>query len=181
MNRIRYLALTDFQIIIEEYKYHFKEFDDPLPNLESCNKEKLESVIAIPEKTYAGRDLYPTIFDKAACYFYFINKFHPFYNGNKRMSVFVTNIFMMMNNYELTYSDDEIYNFAKDVTVASHEQTKHLRAIAHDLRKHSRYLNDQWATIRNTWYFVVNFFKRKDESNHDHVTHPQPTASNSKT
>lgn len=164
MSRTRYIDLSDFQIIIEEYKHHFKKFDDPLPDLESCNKDKLEAVIAIPEKTYGGRDLYPSVFDKAASYFYFINKFHPFYNGNKRISVFVTNIFLMMNNYELTYSDDEIYQFAKSVTVSTYEQTAHLRMIAHDLRKHSKYLNDPWVNVRNTWYFVVNFFKKKDQT-----------------
>lgn len=160
MNSIRYLTLSDFAIIVEEYRHHFKKFDDPLPDLQMCHMDKLEAVIAIPQKTFNKRDLYPSIFEKAACYFYFINKLHPFFNGNKRMSVFVTNIFLMMNNYELTYSDEEIYTSAKTVTLSSHDQTKKIKSLSHDLRKHARRLNDPWAKIRNSWYFVIHFFRQ---------------------
>lgn len=161
MKAIRYLTLEDFAIIVDEYKHHFKKFDDPLPDLAMCNQDKLESVIAIPQKTFNARDLYPSLFEKASCYFYFINKFHPFYNGNKRMSVFVTNIFLMMNNFELTYGDDEMYNLATSITLSGHDQTKKIKSLSHDLHKHAIRLNDPWTGIRNSWYFVVNFFQRK--------------------
>ena len=161
MKAIRYLTIEDFSIIVEEYRHHFKRFDDPLPDLALCNRDKLESIIAIPQKTFNQHDLYPSLFEKASCYFYFINKFHPFYNGNKRMSVFVTNIFLMMNNFELTYSDEDMYKLATTITLSGHDQTKKMKSLSHDLRKHVRRISDPWANIRNSWYFVVNFFQRK--------------------
>lgn len=161
MRPIRYLALQDFSIIVDEYRHHFKEFDDPLPDLTLCHQGKLESVIAIPQKTFGTKDLYPSIFEKAACYLYFINKLHPFFNGNKRMSVFVTSIFLMMNGFELTFTDQQVYEYAQSVTLSSHDQTKKIKSISHDLRKHARRLNDPWRGIRNTWYIVVDFFQRR--------------------
>lgn len=161
MKSIRYLTLEDFSIIVEEYRHHFKRFDDPLPDLTLCNKDKLESIIAIPQKTFNMHDLYPSLFEKASCYFYFINKFHPFYNGNKRMSVFVTNIFLMMNNFELSYDDEDMYKLATSITLSGHDQTKKMKSLSHDLRKHAMRIGDPWANIRNSWYFVANFFQRK--------------------
>lgn len=160
MTPIRYLTYADIEIVVEEYRHHFANFEDPLPDLASCNKEKLDSIIAIPRKTFSGKDLYPNVFHKAACYFYFINKMHPFYNGNKRMSVFVTSIFLMMNNYELTYTDDEIYAFAKSVTLAKQEQTKHIHEIGSALKNHAQPIADSWSPFRNSWFFVINFFRK---------------------
>jgi len=162
MTEYRYIGLSDFAIIIEEYRHHFKGFHDPLPDLNLCNKEKLEAIVSIPQKTFARRDLYQNVFDKAACYFYFINKLHPFYNGNKRISVFVTNIFLMMNNYELSFTDDQIYAFAISVTITNDDQTKHIRTISDNLRKHAHRINDPWVSLRHSWYFVINFFQRKN-------------------
>ena len=160
MSTIRYLSLSDIAVVIEEYRNHFAHFNDPLPDLSLCNTEKLEAIIAIPQKTFGGKDLYPNVFHKAACYFYFINKMHPFYNGNKRMSVFVTNIFLMMNNYELTFTDNEIYSFAKKVTLANHDQTKHIHEIGIQLKLHSAHLSDSWSPLRAPVFFVLNFFRR---------------------
>lgn len=161
---IRYLTIADFEIVIDEYKHHFANFQDPLPDLQSCDKNKIDSIIAIPQKTFSGKDLYPNVFHKAACYLYFINKMHPFYNGNKRMSVFVTNIFLMMNNYELTFSDDQMYELAKMVTLSSHDQTKQLHEVGLALKNHAKSIQDNWAPFRNSWFFVINFFKRIGKS-----------------
>ncbi|HNQ30895.1 MAG TPA: type II toxin-antitoxin system death-on-curing family toxin [Candidatus Woesebacteria bacterium] len=159
MKSVRYLTFEDFAIIIEEYRNHFKNFSDPLPDMTSCHTEKLESIIAIPQKTFSGKDLYSSLYEKAACYFYFINKLHPFYNGNKRMSVFVTTIFLMMNGMELKYDNEQMYALAKSVTLSDHDQTKKMKALSHDLKKHARRMGDPWAPLRNTWYLVTSLFK----------------------
>lgn len=67
----------------------------------------------------------------------------------------------MMNNFELTYGDDEMYNLATSITLSGHDQTKKIKSLSHDLHKHAIRLNDPWTGIRNSWYFVVNFFQRK--------------------
>jgi death on curing protein len=157
--RTRYLTLDDFAIVIEEYRNFFRGHEDPLPDIKSCNFEKLDSIVAIPQKTYLGSDLYPTLFDKASCYFYFINKLHPFFNGNKRMSIFVTSIFFMMNNHELTYKDEDLYRFAHSITISTADQKSELSRIANNLKDHTTPITDAWAYLKQTWVLVASMFQ----------------------
>ena len=53
-------------------------------------------------QSYDGKDLYPTISEKAANLLYFIIKDHPFYDGNKRIGALLFIVFLTMNNYHLT-------------------------------------------------------------------------------
>lgn len=159
MKPIRYLTKDDFAVVIDEYRTFFKNFDDPLPDLASCNAEKLDSIISIPQKTYDGKDLYPELYDKAACYFFFINKLHPFYNGNKRISIFVTSIFFMMNNYELTYRDEDLYRFAHSITISKGDQKVELDRISKNLKHHTRPVADAWMYLKQTWVLVTSLFQ----------------------
>ncbi|MBP6994215.1 hypothetical protein KBB12_03160, partial [Candidatus Woesebacteria bacterium] len=65
--------------------------------------------------------------------------------------------------FELTYGDEEMYTLATSITLSGQDQTKKIKSLSHDLRKHARRLNDPWTGIRNSWYFVVNFFQRKNK------------------
>lgn len=159
MKLIRYLTRDDLVIIVEEYRHYFKALDDPLPDFALCNTDKIDSIIAIPQKTFGGKELYPTLYQKAACYFYFINKLHPFFNGNKRLSIFVTSIFFMMNNYELTYSDEKLYQFARRITISKDDQSDELEYIALDLAEHTKPVQDAWMYLRQTWVLVTNLFQ----------------------
>lgn len=159
MNPTRYLTLEDFSVIIEEYRSFFRDFDDPLPDLKLSNSEKLDSIISIPQKTFGGNDLYVTVYEKGVCYFYFINKLHPFYNGNKRISIFVTSIFFMMNNFELTYSDEELYRLAHTVTINHSKQDEEVRKLSLDFQRHTRPVTDPWMYFKNTWVLVSNLFQ----------------------
>lgn len=47
----------------------------------------------------------PDIADLAACYGYGIAKNHPFNDGNKRTAFVVTELFLLMNGYDLTADD----------------------------------------------------------------------------
>jgi prophage maintenance system killer protein len=87
MKNVTYLTLADFEIICWELNLFFTKQKDPPPIYEQSYFDKLDSIIAIPRKTYDKKDLYKSIYEKAACYFYFINKIHPFSNGNKRISI----------------------------------------------------------------------------------------------
>ncbi|MBQ3326071.1 virulence protein RhuM/Fic/DOC family protein [Candidatus Saccharibacteria bacterium] len=57
-------------------------------------------------QSYDGKDLYPTIAEKAANLLYFIIKDHPFYDGNKRIGALLFIVFLTMNNYHLTNKGD---------------------------------------------------------------------------
>ena len=67
----------------------------------------IESAINAPFQTFGGQDLYPTIFDKATQLFYGLTKNHGFVDGNKRVALHVTEIFLRVNNFMLNCSQDE--------------------------------------------------------------------------
>ncbi len=134
---ITYLTNEDFQIICTALNEFFKKTKEPPPDYRQTYFEKLDSIIAIPQKTFAGKDLYPSHIQKASCYFYFINKFHPFNNGNKRFSIVATGVFLQYNGYQLNVDEDVLYNFAKEVTKHSDDQDVEFNKVVQFIHKYS--------------------------------------------
>lgn len=60
----------------------------------------LESAIAAPQATFAGRPLYADIIDVAAAYFFFLCRNHPFLDGNKRTALGACLVFLRLNDVE---------------------------------------------------------------------------------
>ncbi len=82
----------------------------------------LESAIATPSSTFDGNYLNPTILSMAAAYLYHLVENHPFIDGNKRIGAMTSAIFLDINGFELTASDDD---FTKIVlAVASGKSSK---------------------------------------------------------
>ena len=75
----------------------------------------LESAVAQPRVTFEGRDLHPSIGDKAAalCHSLILN--HPFLDGNKRVGHAAMETFLMLNGYEVEASIDESERLVLDV------------------------------------------------------------------
>lgn len=138
MAKTVYLALEDFRTICTELQSFFKKHNDPIPVYEQSYFDKLDSIINTPKKTFDKRELYPSLYDKAACYFYFINKFHPFNNGNKRISIVATGVFLMFNSMNMAASEDEIYNFAKQITISNKKERQDFLDVVRFVKKHSR-------------------------------------------
>ncbi len=67
----------------------------------------LESAIALPRMTFNGEELYPTLADKASALGYSIIQNHPFVDGNKRTGHAATEIFLLLNGYEINKSINE--------------------------------------------------------------------------
>lgn len=61
----------------------------------------LHSAVERSKATYAGQDMYPTIFDKAAALLQSITLNHPFTDGNKRTAWTTTHKFLWDNGYHL--------------------------------------------------------------------------------
>ena len=53
-------------------------------------------------QTYDGKDVYPSVSEKAANLLYLIIKDHPFYDGNKRIGALLFVVFLTINDYHLT-------------------------------------------------------------------------------
>ena len=57
-------------------------------------------------QSFDGKELYPTIAEKASNLLYFIIKDHPFYDGNKRIGALLFIVFLTINDFHLTESGE---------------------------------------------------------------------------
>ena len=64
--------------------------------------EAFESSLSAITQTFDGKDVYPSISEKAANLLYLIIKDHPFYDGNKRIGALLFVVFLTINDYHLT-------------------------------------------------------------------------------
>lgn len=67
----------------------------------------LESAVAQPRMTFYGKELYPTIVEKAAVLCFSLIQNHPFLNGNKRTAHAAMETFLVLNGYEICATVDE--------------------------------------------------------------------------
>lgn len=64
--------------------------------------QSFDGSLAAIYQSFEGKELYPTVAEKAANLLYFIIKDHPFYDGNKRIGSFLFVVFLTINGKHLT-------------------------------------------------------------------------------
>lgn len=94
----------------------------------------LESAVYRPQATFAGHELYPDLFSKAAALGHSLIANHPFVDGNKRVGYAAMRLMLRLNGRDLQASADAKVAFV--VAIASGKMTE--QAIADWLRRHSR-------------------------------------------
>jgi death-on-curing protein len=67
----------------------------------------LISAVMQPQMSFEGRDLYPSLPEKAAALAYSLIMNHPFLDGNKRVGHAAMEVFLVFNGYELRASLDD--------------------------------------------------------------------------
>ena len=75
----------------------------------------LDSALESPFQTYGGEELYPGIQSKAARLCYGLVKNHSMLDGNKRIGAHTMLVFLMLNGYELKYTQKELIDLILDV------------------------------------------------------------------
>ncbi|HOF78904.1 MAG TPA: type II toxin-antitoxin system death-on-curing family toxin [Candidatus Dojkabacteria bacterium] len=93
-------------------EYMLKEINND-PGYTVKDEGRLESSLAQPFQSIEGKELYPTLVDKAAMLYYLCIKNHPFEDGNKRMGIFSLLLYLYKNGYWLDTTNDELF----DITV----------------------------------------------------------------
>jgi death-on-curing protein len=73
-------------------------------------QEGLFSALAQPQQHVFGKELYPTLFAKAAAYMFFITKNHSFIDGNKRTALLAGLIFLEKNGVYVELQKYDGYN-----------------------------------------------------------------------
>jgi len=110
---VKKITTTEVRHLAHYLAKTFMEWDEPIPEFDTRFPNKLESCLNQPFQTYAKKELYPTLVDKAAILFYLMVKNHPFENGNKRIAMTTLMTFLYMNKRWLRVDNNEMYNFAK--------------------------------------------------------------------
>jgi death-on-curing protein len=82
----------------------------------------LESAIAQPQATFSTEFLHASMPAMAAAYLFHICRNHPFVDGNKRVAANAAITFLLMNDWEPTFSEDELVDAV--LAVASSSMTK---------------------------------------------------------
>lgn len=79
----------------------------------------LRSALAMPETTYGGEFLHPTLFEMGAAYLFHLARNHPFIDGNKRAALMCTLVFLGLNGQRLTAEPESIYDLVDGVAAGS--------------------------------------------------------------
>ena len=93
----------------------------------------LQSAVSRLQAVFDGNELYSDIYQKAAALLESLINNHPFVDGNKRTGITATAMFLHINDYFLTASNQEVESFV--LSVASGKQS--VQTIAEWLRLHS--------------------------------------------
>jgi len=106
---MRYIQI---EIVLDIHEDQIKCFGG-LPGIRDLGL--LNSAIEMPKMACFGKELYETVFSKAAAYLYFIVKNHPFNDGNKRTALAVSLTFLEVNDIKTNFDPKELEEFVVHV------------------------------------------------------------------
>lgn len=124
MNAIVYLTADDLYRINEEVT-------QALPYVR--DRHLLLSAVNRPQLSFYGQPQFPTLHDKAAALLESLAYHHLFADGNKRTALRAVTLFLQLNGWQPTWSDQAEYDYI--LQVAQGRQT--IEQIAAWLRAHT--------------------------------------------
>ena len=80
--------------------------------------DAFEGTLRAMYQSFDGQDVYGTVAEKAANLLYLVIKDHPFFDGNKRIAVFLFMVFLTMNEYSLTEKGEAKISDRALITIA---------------------------------------------------------------
>ncbi|MCL1958251.1 MAG: type II toxin-antitoxin system death-on-curing family toxin [Spirochaetes bacterium] len=125
---IKFLTLSEVLLILDD---QIKNYGG-IYGIRDINL--LSSAIYMPESSFEGQYLHETIPAMAAAYAFHICQNHPFIDGNKRVALASSLVFLDINGYELFCKDETLYNKVMDI--AKGEMKKEVLIKFYE--KHSR-------------------------------------------
>ena len=84
----------------------------------------LASAVYTPFQTFMGNDLYPSLYDKAAQLCYGIANNHPFTDGNKRTALHSMYVYLIINGFDITATQQDVENMIIDVAAGNMTNTE---------------------------------------------------------
>ncbi len=102
-------------------------------------EDRIESILA-QQYSYFGQDKYPSVFKKAAMLLYFLTKGHCFVDGNKRLGIMSAMVFLDLNHYEPTFTNEDGYNVVMGISKSNFSgcfRDKYIECLAFWIEKNS--------------------------------------------
>lgn len=103
-------------------------------------QEGLSLITEQPQMIIFGKELYPTIWLKAAYIMQKITKKHIFADGNKRTAYIATKLFLMKNDYHLMVTKNEGIALMLGITTQD-DTEKVMLKVAEFLKEHSKLIS----------------------------------------
>ena len=103
------MSTPNIQFTIQDiYAFHTQLEEAFILSSGVRDENLLASAVNTPFQTFMGNDLYPSIYDKAAQLCYGIVKNHPFTDGNKRTALHSMYVYLIINGFDITASQQEV-------------------------------------------------------------------------
>lgn len=126
------LSVEDAEYVAQMTAEQMSHYE-PLPPFETRFPGKLEACLMAPFQTFDGKPLYTRLTRKAAVLFYGVIKNHPFANGNKRMAVTLTLVFLFINGKWINTKPLMLYDIARAVAKSDPKnREKVIDILVHD-------------------------------------------------
>lgn len=107
---------TNIQYIVQDiYELHTQLENAFVLSSGVRDENLLASAVNTPFQTFMGNDLYPSIYDKAAQLCYGIANNHPFTDGNKRTALHSMYVYLIINGFDITATQQDVENMIIDV------------------------------------------------------------------
>ena len=132
---MRPIRISEVEHIAHDLAKKHLEGDEPIPDFGTRYHGILESCLATVFQTFDGKDLYPTLIDKAAMLFYLMTKNHPFFNGNKRIALTTLLVFLTMNNKWLDVQPEPLFQISIEVAASN---PKYRESVVTEIKKFIR-------------------------------------------
>lgn len=107
---VKYLDYEQVKKAIERFKARLLKDEEGSDLFGSEVNKKLAQVLGSIGHAFGGKDLYPSLDEKAAHLLYFAVKDHPFVDGNKRIGALLFLLFLISNNYMLNKKGEKKIN-----------------------------------------------------------------------
>jgi death-on-curing protein len=86
-----------------------------MAGLGSAHAAGLESAVATPQASYGGEFLHTSIPAMAAAYLFHLCQNHAFIDGNKRVGANAAITFLLMNNWDISFTEEELVELVLSV------------------------------------------------------------------
>ena len=119
------MSTLNIQLTVQDiYELH-RELEDAFVLSSGVRDENLlASAVNTPFQTFMGNDLYPSIYDKAAQLCYGIANNHPFTDGNKRTALHSMYVYLIINGFDITASQQDVENLIINVAAGNITNTE---------------------------------------------------------